>query len=158
GLLHARHRGRRRLRADRDGVAVRAGPGLRRRGHPVVAAHHRSRRHRSLGRNAHGRAVRPPGLAALPRLRSAVVQGRVPPAAGLAGGRRRSRRGDAEAPADLSPAGIIGRMPKSKSKRSRYQPPPKRKPKPSPRWYGPTILGFMFAGVVVIVLNYLGLM
>jgi len=49
-------------------------------------------------------------------------------------------------------------MPKSKSKRRRYQPPPKPKPKPSPRWYGPAILAFMFAGVMVIVLNYLGLM
>jgi hypothetical protein len=49
-------------------------------------------------------------------------------------------------------------MPKSKSKRRRYQPPPKKKPKPSPKWFGPTILGVMFAGVAVIVLNYLGLM
>jgi hypothetical protein len=49
-------------------------------------------------------------------------------------------------------------MPKSKSKRSRYQAPPKPKPKPSPRWFGPLILGFMFVGVMVIVLNYLGLM
>jgi cell division protein CrgA len=47
-------------------------------------------------------------------------------------------------------------MPKSKSKRSRYQPPPKPKPKPSPRWLGPTILTILFAGVAVIVLNYLG--
>ena len=49
-------------------------------------------------------------------------------------------------------------MPKSKSKRRRYQPPPKPKPKPSPKWYGPLILFFLGAGVVVIVLNYLGLM
>lgn len=49
-------------------------------------------------------------------------------------------------------------MPRSKSKRRRYQPPPKKKPKPSPRWFGPLILGIMFAGVIVIVLNYLGLM
>ena len=49
-------------------------------------------------------------------------------------------------------------MPKSKSKRSRYQPPPKPKHKPSPRWFGPLILAFMFAGVLIIVLNYLGLM
>ena len=49
-------------------------------------------------------------------------------------------------------------MPKSKSKRRRYQPPPKPKPKPSPKWFGPLILAFMGAGVVVIVLNYLGLM
>lgn len=49
-------------------------------------------------------------------------------------------------------------MPKSKAKRRRYQPPPKRKPKPSPKWYGAAILTLMFAGVIVIVLNYLGLM
>ena len=49
-------------------------------------------------------------------------------------------------------------MPKSKGKRRRYQAPPKKKPKPSPKWYGPLILFFMGAGVLVIVLNYLGLM
>jgi hypothetical protein len=49
-------------------------------------------------------------------------------------------------------------MPKSKSKRRRSQPPPKKKPKPSPKWLGPLILGLMFTGVIVIVLNYLGLM
>lgn len=49
-------------------------------------------------------------------------------------------------------------MPKSKSKRVRYQPPPKPKPKPSPRWLGPLILFFLFAGVFAIVLNYLGVL
>jgi hypothetical protein len=49
-------------------------------------------------------------------------------------------------------------MPKSKSKRTRYQAPPKKKPKPSPRWFGLAILAAMFAGVAVIVVNYLGLM
>ena len=39
-------------------------------------------------------------------------------------------------------------MPKSKSKRRRYQPPPRKKPKPSPRWFGPTILSVMLAGVI----------
>ncbi len=48
-------------------------------------------------------------------------------------------------------------MPKSKAKRRRHQPPPKRKPKPSPKWFGPAILLLMFVGVIVIVLNYLGL-
>jgi cell division protein CrgA len=48
-------------------------------------------------------------------------------------------------------------MPKSKSKRRRYQPPPPKKRKPSPRWFGWTILGVMGLGVVMIVLNYLGL-
>ncbi len=47
-------------------------------------------------------------------------------------------------------------MPKSKSKRTRYQPPPKPKPKPSPRWLGPAILVVLFAGVIIIILNYLG--
>lgn len=48
-------------------------------------------------------------------------------------------------------------MPKSKSKRSKYQPPPKPKPKASPRWFGVTVLAILFAGVLVIVLNYLGI-
>ena len=48
-------------------------------------------------------------------------------------------------------------MPKSKSKRRRYQPPPKPRPKASPRWLGPVILGVLFASVLLIVLNYLGL-
>ncbi len=47
-------------------------------------------------------------------------------------------------------------MPRSKSKRSTYQPPPKPKPKPSPRWLGPLILTLLFLGVIVIILNYLG--
>jgi Cell division protein CrgA len=51
---------------------------------------------------------------------------------------------------------MIGRVPKSKSKRRRYQPPPKKKHKASPKWLGITILGILFAGVLVIVLNYLG--
>jgi hypothetical protein len=49
-------------------------------------------------------------------------------------------------------------MPRSKAKRRRYQPPPRKKQKPSPRWFGVLILGLMLAGVLVIVLNYLGLM
>lgn len=48
-------------------------------------------------------------------------------------------------------------MPKSKSKRSRYQPPPKPKPKPSPRWVGPLVLSILFSGVILILLNYIGL-
>ncbi len=49
-------------------------------------------------------------------------------------------------------------MPRSKSRRRRYQPPPKKKPKPSPRWYGWVILGLLFGGAAVIVLNYLSLL
>jgi cell division protein CrgA len=54
-------------------------------------------------------------------------------------------------------------MPKSRSRpqqkrRSYTAPPTKRKHKASPRWFGGLILGFMFAGVIVIVLNYLGIM
>ena len=54
-------------------------------------------------------------------------------------------------------------MPKSKSKpkaRRRYGAPqtPKKRRKASPRWFGALILGLMFAGVAVIVLNYLDLM
>ena len=57
-------------------------------------------------------------------------------------------------------------MPKSKGRQkrktsgSRYNlRPARRKPKKaSPRWYGPLILGVMAVGVIVIVLNYVGLM
>jgi hypothetical protein len=49
-------------------------------------------------------------------------------------------------------------MPKSKSKRRRYQPPPRKKPKPSPKWFGGIILGAFGVGVLMIVLNYFGLM
>ena len=49
-------------------------------------------------------------------------------------------------------------MPRSKAKRRRYQPPPRKKPRPSPRWFGMLILGLMFAGVIIIVLNYLSVM
>lgn len=45
-------------------------------------------------------------------------------------------------------------MPRSKSKRRRYTPPPRKKPKPSPKWFGALILGLMFTGVIIIVLNY----
>ncbi len=48
-------------------------------------------------------------------------------------------------------------MPKSKSKRRRHQPPPKPNPKPSPPWLGPAILVVLFGSVILIVLNYLGL-
>ena len=49
-------------------------------------------------------------------------------------------------------------MPRSKAKRRRYQPPPKKKPKPSPRWFGVLVLTIMGIGVLMIILNYLGLM
>ncbi len=48
-------------------------------------------------------------------------------------------------------------MPKSKAKRRRFQPPPKKKPKPSPRWFGVLVLTIMAIGVLMIILNYLGL-
>jgi hypothetical protein len=54
-------------------------------------------------------------------------------------------------------------MPQSKSRKKpssrRYQlePAKKRKAKASPRWYGPLILAVMGVGVLVIVLNYMGL-
>ena len=47
---------------------------------------------------------------------------------------------------------------RSKRKRRSYAPPPpKKKRKPSPRWYGVLILGVMVVGVVMIVINYMGL-
>jgi small-conductance mechanosensitive channel len=55
-------------------------------------------------------------------------------------------------------------MPKSKSRskksRQRYElrPARRQKTKKSPRWYGFVVLGVMAAGVVVIVVNYMGIM
>lgn len=56
-------------------------------------------------------------------------------------------------------------MPKSRSRGSaekrRYQLEPTKKsprPKPSPRWYAPLVLGLMGVGVVVIILNYMGIL
>jgi Cell division protein CrgA len=53
-------------------------------------------------------------------------------------------------------------MPKSRGrskKRSGYElrPAKKKRAKKSPRWYGPGVLAVMGAGVLVIVLNYMGL-
>jgi drug/metabolite transporter (DMT)-like permease len=48
-------------------------------------------------------------------------------------------------------------VPQSKSRRRRYQAPPKKKPKPSPRWFGAIVLGLLFGGAAVIILNYLSL-
>jgi hypothetical protein len=54
-------------------------------------------------------------------------------------------------------------MPKSRSRRSDRRrpyaaPPPKRRPKASPKWYGFLVLGLMLIGVMMIVLNYMGIM
>ncbi len=54
-------------------------------------------------------------------------------------------------------------MPKSKGRKRpqgrRYQigSTPKAKPKSSPRWYGPLLIVLMSVGVLIIVLNYIGL-
>ena len=54
-------------------------------------------------------------------------------------------------------------MPKSKGRKKpqgrRYQlgSTPKAKHKSSPRWYGPLLIVLMSAGVLIIVLNYVGL-
>ncbi|HLA91950.1 MAG TPA: cell division protein CrgA [Actinomycetota bacterium] len=52
-------------------------------------------------------------------------------------------------------------MPKSRQRQKRSNrpyaaPPTKAKPKASPRWYGFLVLGLILAGVLVIVLNYMG--
>jgi Cell division protein CrgA len=55
-------------------------------------------------------------------------------------------------------------MPKSRGRqksKGRYQVEPDRpkpKTKSSPRWYPPLVLGVMAVGVVVIVLNYMGIL
>lgn len=49
-------------------------------------------------------------------------------------------------------------MPVSKGKRSRYTPPPPKKAPPSPIWVPAAIATSMLCGVVVVVVNYLGLL
>jgi hypothetical protein len=56
-------------------------------------------------------------------------------------------------------------MPKSKTRKKRsgtrrsYVPQPvKKKPRKSPRWYPFLVLGLLAVGVLIIVLNYMGLM
>jgi hypothetical protein len=56
-------------------------------------------------------------------------------------------------------------MPKSRSRqkgsKGRYQVAPdkaKPKPKSSPRWYAPVVLSVMGLGVLVIVMNYMGIL
>lgn len=47
-------------------------------------------------------------------------------------------------------------MPKSRSKRVRRQPPPKAKPKKSPPWIGALFFTLLLAGVITIIVHYLG--
>ena len=49
-------------------------------------------------------------------------------------------------------------MPQSKSKRSRYTPPPQKKAPASPLWMGMAIATLLAIGVLVVVLNYLGML
>ena len=54
-------------------------------------------------------------------------------------------------------------MPKSRQRQKRSTrtyaaPPPKKRPRSSPRWYGFLVLGLILAGVLAIVLNYMGIM
>lgn len=49
-------------------------------------------------------------------------------------------------------------MPQSKSKRSRYTPPPPKKAPPSPLWVPVAMATMMITGLLVILLNFLGLL
>ena len=49
-------------------------------------------------------------------------------------------------------------MPQSKSKRSRYTPPPPKKAPPSPLWVPVALTTLLVMGLLVVVLNYLGLL
>ncbi|MGD0312881.1 MAG: cell division protein CrgA [Acidimicrobiales bacterium] len=41
---------------------------------------------------------------------------------------------------------------------SRYTPPVPKNVRTSPRWMGPAIIGFFLLGVVIVILNYTGLL
>ena len=49
-------------------------------------------------------------------------------------------------------------MPKSRSKRKTTQPPPKAKPKQSPPWVGIMFFSLLALGMLLIVVNYLGVL
>jgi Cell division protein CrgA len=49
-------------------------------------------------------------------------------------------------------------MPQSRSKRSRYTPPPPKNAPASPLWMGIAITTFLAVGLMVVVVNYLGLL
>ena len=49
-------------------------------------------------------------------------------------------------------------MPKSRSKRKTTQPPPKPKPKQSPAWVGVLFFTLLALGVLLIIVNYLGIL
>lgn len=49
-------------------------------------------------------------------------------------------------------------MPRSKSKRSRYTPPPPKKAPPSPKWVPVVMFILLGAGMIFVVINYLGLL
>ena len=59
-------------------------------------------------------------------------------------------------------AATLAAMPKSKGRRKPKQvhrePPPPKEVKVSPKWYVWTMTGLMTAGVLIIILNYIGLM
>lgn len=50
-----------------------------------------------------------------------------------------------------------GRNTKSKQRSYVPKPKPKKQPKKSPKWYGPMVISVMIAGVLIIVLNYIGI-
>jgi hypothetical protein len=49
-------------------------------------------------------------------------------------------------------------MPRSKSKRSRYTPPPPKKRPPSPLWVPVTMFTLLGLGMVIVIINYLGVL
>ena len=49
-------------------------------------------------------------------------------------------------------------MPKSRSKRKATQPPPKAKPKQSPPWVGALFFSLLGLGVLLIIVNYMGVL
>ncbi|TMK96146.1 MAG: cell division protein CrgA [Actinobacteria bacterium] len=132
--------GREAVRPDL-GSEPRLGPGRGDAGAPQLVPHvgeeRRTERHQREAGPAEGGS--PPGPPHTPRHHE----------------KRTARRSHRLILSGVDRNGVV--MPRSKSKRRRYQSPPKKKPKPSPTWVGVLILLLMFSGVIVIVLNYLGL-
>ncbi len=47
---------------------------------------------------------------------------------------------------------------KAKPNKTRYTPPPPKKAPPSPLWFGVAITTFLLVGLMLVVLNYIGLL
>ena len=71
---------------------------------------------------------------------------------------RVSKRGGRVTPSSKGSATNCGSVASGSLQSSRYTPPIDKSSKTSPRWFGILILAFFIFGVVIVILNYAGLL